>query len=177
MNHRIDFGFSLSLHNHATHPLTPTLEPSETIPPPKKLVATKPLESTPTKKFSGPPTKTQTSTHTATLLPYPTITPMTEGRIAAHPMALTAYRAAMQLKRLARFGQGALYDIAWSPDGKYLGIATGLGVYLYDAVNLELVRLLDVNDHVTLIAFSPDGRILVTAGQGVIRVWGIPPWP
>jgi WD40 repeat protein len=25
--------------------------------------------------------------------------------------------------------------------------------------------------------FSPDGRILVTAGQGVIRVWGIPPWP
>jgi WD40 repeat protein len=25
--------------------------------------------------------------------------------------------------------------------------------------------------------FSPDGRILVTAGNGVIRVWGIPPWP
>jgi WD40 repeat protein len=25
--------------------------------------------------------------------------------------------------------------------------------------------------------FSPDGRILVTLGEGVLRVWGVPPWP
>jgi hypothetical protein len=78
------------------------------------------------------------------LLPYPTITLMSVARITAHPLALTAYSAAMQMKPLARFGQGALYNIAWSPDGKYLAIATGLGVYLYDAVTFELERLIDV---------------------------------
>ena len=45
---------------------------------------------------------------------------------------------------------------------------------LWDIENGEQLAILNV---CCQAQFSPDGRILVTTGNGVIRVWGIPPWP
>jgi WD40 repeat protein len=98
---------------------------------------------------------------------------MTESQVTAHPLALDTYNAAMQFKQLARFGQGTLYDIDWSQDGKYLAASTGLGVYLYDTVTFEQVRFIDVNDGATLVDFCPDGNTLALAQGAHISVWDI----
>jgi WD40 repeat protein len=98
---------------------------------------------------------------------------MSEGRVSPHKLALDEERAANQMIRLARFGQGRLYDVEWSPDGKYLAIATGLGVYLYDANTFEQVSFLDVNDDSTLIAFNPEGTFLAVARHYFIEVWDV----
>jgi WD40 repeat protein len=136
-----------------------------------------PLPSyTPSPSPALQPSKTRTITSTATVTPTPSpsITPMAESQVTAHPLALDAYGAAMQFKQLARFGQGTLYDIDWSQDGKYLAASTGLGVYLYDGVTFEQVHFIDVNDGVTHVDFCPDGNTLAVAQGTHISVWDIP---
>jgi WD40 repeat protein len=121
------------------------------------------------------PSKTRTITLTATdtPTPSPSITPMSEGPVMAHPLALDTYNAAMQFRQLVRYGQGTLYDIDWSQDGKYLAVSTGLGVYLYDTVTFEQVRFINVNDGATHIDFCPDGNTLAVAQNTHISVWDI----
>lgn len=77
------------------------------------------------------------------------------------------------MTRLARIGHGRLYDAVWSPDGKYLAAATGVGVYLYDGTSLEEIRLIDVNEPSTVIAFSPDGSRIAVARGANIGVWNV----
>jgi WD40 repeat protein len=90
-----------------------------------------------------------------------------------HPLALNVENAAAGMTRLARWGSGTAYDVAWSPDGKYLAVATGLGVWLYDANTLDRPRLIDVNDMVRRIAFRPDGARLAAAGRETVSVWEV----
>ncbi|MBI5935788.1 MAG: WD40 repeat domain-containing protein [Chloroflexi bacterium] len=140
-------------------------------PVPTSVQPTRSLTKTPT--FNPTSTKTQTPTPTITPLPSPTITPMTAGNTVPHKLALNEERAATEMIRLARYGQGTLYDIEWSPDGQYLAIATGLGVYLYDAITFEQVNFFDVNDDATAITFNPEGTFLAIARSNKIEIWDI----
>lgn len=76
---------------------------------------------------------------------------------------------------IARFGKGYINDIAYSPDGILLAVATSIGVWLYDAsTDTELNLLSEEPDYVQAIAFSPDSNTLASGGyspNNVIRLW------
>ena len=73
---------------------------------------------------------------------------------------------------IARIGKGAIGHgdraVAFSPDGKLVAVASGIGAWLYSAEDPETVTWLPA-DRVHSLSFSPDGKKLVTAGG----MWGI----
>ena len=76
---------------------------------------------------------------------------------------------------IARFGKGYINDIAYSPDGALLAVATSIGVWLYDvSTDTELNLLSEEPDYVEAIAFSPDSSTLASGGYSpnhAIRLW------
>ena len=98
-----------------------------------------------------------------------------------------------------RIGRGAMKDLAYSPDGTRLAIASSIGIWLYDAATLEEIAL--ISQHVSVassneiwlsdaatpekgaqirqltgevlsVAFSPDGSLLAGGTKdGKIRLW------
>jgi WD40 repeat protein len=70
---------------------------------------------------------------------------------------------------------GGIHHLAFSPQNDLL-VSIG-----YDGTT----RLWNIHSGLQLqklnvccyAELSPDGRILVTLGEGVLRVWGVPPWP
>ena len=42
----------------------------------------------------------------------------------------------------ARLGKGEVEDVAYSPDGKYLAVASSIGIWLYDAETYQALSLL-----------------------------------
>ncbi len=75
-----------------------------------------------------------------------------------------------------RFGKGHIAEIAYSPDGNVLAVASSIGIWLYDAkTEKELDLLIGHTGFVKSISFSPDGKILASAGSdGLILLWDIP---
>ena len=72
----------------------------------------------------------------------------------------------------ARIGKGEARDIALSPDNGQLAVATGIGVWLYDAqTGTEIALLTGYTDRVNSIAYSPDGETLASASFREIRLW------
>ncbi len=73
-------------------------------------------------------------------------------------------------------GRGRITDLAWTPDGRALGLAGSLGIWVYDATNLDAPPRLAVphDDPLLNLAFSPDGS-LIAAGTdgGTVRVWAL----
>ena len=80
-------------------------------------------------------------------------------------------------KPAARLGKGTIEQITLSPDGKLLAVAGGIGVWLYDAVSLDEIGLLEGHkEGVTSVAFSPDGNLLASGdggAAGTIRIWDV----
>lgn len=76
---------------------------------------------------------------------------------------------------VGRLGLGTNYDIAFSPDGRYLAIGTSLGIELRDAVSLELVRFFHGHTgSVYSVAFSPAGRTLAFGSSDeTIKLWNV----
>ncbi|KAJ6011356.1 hypothetical protein N7451_002768 [Penicillium sp. IBT 35674x] len=73
--------------------------------------------------------------------------------------------------------QQALYDVAFSPDGK---IVASSSVCLYDAATGTLLKTLDALSEESklsegsAVAFSPDGkRVISISWQGALRVWDV----
>lgn len=145
--------------------------PQSPTPPVPQLSPTAGRAAIPTLTATASPQPTDTVT--APAVPTPTITPPPITPPGPHALALDEHNAATQLERLMRLGQGTPYDVSWSPDGKYLAIATGLGVFLYDAASLEQVRFIDVGDAATVIAFRPDGQALAVACRSRVSLWSV----
>ena len=60
-----------------------------------------------------------------------------------------------------RFGVGVVRNVEYSPNGKYVVIATSLGIELCDANTLKIVKLLSANTQdVRFVSFSPDSTTL-----------------
>ena len=75
---------------------------------------------------------------------------------------------------LARFGKGSISDVAVSPDGCLLAVASRIGVWFYDTHTDDFVALIAVEGTGILekIVFSPDGtRIAVGDWDGKTTLW------
>ena len=74
-----------------------------------------------------------------------------------------------------RLGKGILNDMQLSADGTQLAIASSIGVWLYDVRTGHVSALLTKNlDFAKLVRFSPDGKTLISAGNGnTIRSWDV----
>ena len=72
----------------------------------------------------------------------------------------------------ARLGKGSANDIALSPDGTQLAVATGPGIWIYNTRTEDEVALLTGHTSaVWSVAYAPDGNTLVSAGWHEIRLW------
>ena len=70
--------------------------------------------------------------------------------------------------------KGLIGDIAWSPDSRWLALATGRVVRLYDfSGDQDLQRVLfGHGDMIHAVRYSPDGTLIATASQdGTVRIW------
>jgi WD40 repeat protein/formylglycine-generating enzyme required for sulfatase activity len=79
---------------------------------------------------------------------------------------------ATQLTQFSRWGKGALNQVAYSPDGRLVAAATGIGIYLYDSQTLAEVKFIDTQTLVTSVSFSPDGQLLAAGtANHLVQIW------
>ncbi|MCG9134593.1 T9SS type A sorting domain-containing protein [Candidatus Poribacteria bacterium] len=71
-----------------------------------------------------------------------------------------------------------IQGIDYSPDGTEIAVACKFGVWIYDPILNKEITLLDGNmgghkGQVSTVRYSPDGNILVSTGDGLVRLWDI----
>ncbi len=76
----------------------------------------------------------------------------------------------------ARLSKGYIADIKYSPDGKFLAVASGIGIWLYDVTVHQEASLITGNTSFQndCLAFSTDGRTLASGNvDGTITLYDI----
>ena len=119
---------------------------------------------------AGSPSPTPTPSPSPT--PTPAL-PVLAGTPYPHSRAAISPENAKQVVQLARWGKGTVNEVAYSPDGQLLAVASSIGIYLYDAGTLQEVRFIATDAWVLSVAFSPDGQMLASGSDDNIgRLWG-----
>jgi WD40 repeat protein len=106
--------------------------------------------------------------------PYPEKNlPSFQGEIFPVSSNIIGIENIQQIRELSVWGSGWVTDLATSPDGSVLAVASSIGVFLYNTETLMPIQFLH-NDAVSL-AFSPDGTILaIGLRKSEIQLWNIP---
>ncbi len=113
-----------------------------------------------------PPTATATPTR-----PVNTANAVRENTPVPQPAAHISLDNASRISELALWGSGSASDLAYSPDGNTLAVASSLGIYLYDD-NSYRVDTIETEQVITSLAFSPDGETLAAGDKdGQISLW------
>lgn len=100
--------------------------------------------------------------------------PVLAGTPMPGPVAVISPETAERVVQLARWGKGMVNQVAWSPDGRLLAVASSLGVYIYNAETLEEVRFIQSDAWVSSVAFSPDGQTLASGSwDTTVRLWRV----
>ncbi len=156
----------------SVQPVEPTSLPTRVSPtraPSIQLAETRTATIQPTLPAVNSPTATFTSTSSSS--PTVTVPIIRENTPLPVTNPTISPATASQVAELARWGSGNAYDLAYSPDGSVLAVASSLGIYLYD----DGYRLLDVIDSsyaLVSLAFSPDGELLAAGNSdGKIELW------
>ena len=72
----------------------------------------------------------------------------------------------------ARLGKGEIRDIAYSPSGTRLAVASAIGIWLYDTETYQEIALFTRHGHnASSVAFSPDGSKIASSGNREIHLW------
>jgi WD40 repeat protein len=56
-------------------------------------------------------------------------------------------------------GRGTVNGVAFSPDGKSVGMASSLGIYLSDPQTMAEVRFIEAETVEESVAFPPNGQL------------------
>jgi WD40 repeat protein len=74
---------------------------------------------------------------------------------------------------LARLGRGVVWQMALSPNGRALAVASTTGVWLYSLPALDFVRLLEGHTgQLFSVSWSPDGtQVAAGSGYNAIYIW------
>ena len=74
---------------------------------------------------------------------------------------------------IARLGSGIIADLAFSPDGESLAVATTMGCWLYELPTMKPIALWETErGMVSTISFSPNGQWIATSNwDSIIKVW------
>ena len=74
---------------------------------------------------------------------------------------------------IARLGRGIIADLAFSPDGESLAVATTMGCWLYELPTMKPIALWETErGMVSTISFSPNGQWIATSNwDSIIKVW------
>ncbi len=71
-------------------------------------------------------------------------------------------------------GKGEVSEVAFSPEGHLLAVASSLGIHLYDTISLTEISFLSITATARSVAFSPDGRLLASGSEdSTIRLWEV----
>ena len=102
--------------------------------------------------------------------PAPLTPPVVTPLWPMHPIGIAN---ASRVTQLTRWGTGS-WQIAFSPDGRLLAVATSIGLYLYDIPALSEVRFIAADAAPVSVAFAPDGRLLASGSPDkTIRLWDV----
>ena len=74
-----------------------------------------------------------------------------------------------------RLGKGRINEIAYSPNGTLLAVASSIGIWIYDMETYKEVALLTGHTGgVNSVSFSPDGNIIASgSNDNTVRLWNV----
>ena len=91
--------------------------------------------------------------------------PVLPGTPVPIPAAAISPDNADQVIEIARYDKERVKEVAWSPDGQLLAVASVSGISLYEVETLTEVRVIETGAQVESVDFSPDGGTLASAGR------------